>query len=74
MGTLNDLVRGRRQGMPLIRNREIVRQILSGVAHLHAEQIIHRDLNSFNILVSFSSGTVGELIKLTDFGMSSIVR
>ena len=74
MGTLNDLVRGRRQGMPLIRNREIVRQILSGVAHLHAEQIIHRDLNSFNILVSFSSGTVGELIKLTDFGMSRIVR
>ena len=69
-GTLSNLVEGECEG-PKGGNREILRQIVSGLKHLHDKNIIHRDLKPGNILVSFPDGdTVPPRIKLADFGLS----
>lgn len=48
--------------------RLYTRQILEGVAYLHKNGVIHRDLKGANILID-SDGTV----KLTDFGTSKLI-
>jgi len=46
---------------------EIIRQLLDGIGHAHAERVIHRDIKPANILVN-SDGR----IKLSDFGIARI--
>ncbi len=46
--------------------REVVRQLLSAVGHLHNHQVCHCDLKPSNILVT----TDGNVVKLIDFGLS----
>ena len=49
-GTLDDLVKGRYNGAPIIRiNWLIVRQIVVGLCYLHRNGVVHRDLNPRNV-------------------------
>lgn len=52
---------------PLIRN--FIRQVLIGLAYLHGEDIIHRDIKGANILIDIK-GTV----KISDFGISKKIN
>lgn len=47
----------------------IVRQIISAVAHLHANGIAHRDLKPQNLLCA---GAQGDDIRVADFGLSKM--
>ena len=51
-----------------------MRQITSGLEHLHLKEIVHCNLKPANIQISFPDGTVGPLMKLTNFGMLRIVK
>eukprot|EP00755_Sulcionema_specki_P021887 Sspe_Gene.75175::Locus_46980_Transcript_1_1_Confidence_1.000_Length_1211::g.75175::m.75175/K17533/MAP3K19, YSK4; mitogen-activated protein kinase kinase kinase 19 len=64
-GTLGSLVRRLEQPLQESTVVSYVRQILRGVAYLHTNNIIHRDLKGDNILLQ-NQGQV----KLTDFGTS----
>lgn len=54
-------------GEALISN--FVRQILTGLAYLHSQDIIHRDIKGANILVDNHGG-----VKISDFGISKRVE
>ena len=41
-----------------------MRQILEGVAYIHKEKFLHRDLKSANILL-----TAAGVVKIADFGL-----
>jgi calcium/calmodulin-dependent protein kinase I len=49
---------------------QIIRQVLSGVSHLHEKRIVHRDLKPENLLLSSKESNAD--IKITDFGLSEI--
>ncbi len=46
---------------------DYTRQILSGLARLHAAGIIHRDIKPFNLLI-----TDDDTVKICDFGLSKL--
>jgi cyclin-dependent kinase 2 len=46
--------------------KNILRQILKGINHMHSKLVMHRDLKPQNILVNKATGVV----KLADFGLS----
>uniref|UniRef100_A0A183E633 Protein kinase domain-containing protein n=1 Tax=Gongylonema pulchrum TaxID=637853 RepID=A0A183E633_9BILA len=45
--------------------KTLLRQLLSGVAHMHDQWILHRDLKSSNLLLSHKG-----ILKIGDFGLS----
>lgn len=47
-----------------------IKQILCGLAHVHAHGVIHRDLTPHNILVDDRDAPAQGQIKICDFGMS----
>lgn len=61
-GQLYDVLKSGRQIAPVM-IVEWARQIASGMAYLHKHQLIHRDLKSPNVLISFN-----ETLKISDFG------
>ena len=57
--------------MPVPRALEIMRQVLSGLAHAHELGIIHRDIKPANIILSQKAG-LGDHVKILDFGLARL--
>jgi len=53
--------------------KDILRQLTKGLAHLHNLGIVHRDIKPTNILI-FVSEDGTELIKLADFNISKVLK
>lgn len=53
-------------------NGRLILHMTRGLMYLHAGNILHRDLKSLNILISYDEN--GYNAKLTDFGISKIVN
>jgi serine/threonine protein kinase len=57
---------------------EILRQVLAGLRHAHANGLIHRDVKPENILVHERARTEGygaeSVVKITDFGLGRIAN
>ena len=60
--SLFDVLRNKDASLTLLRRLEIAHELASGVSYLHAQQGVHRDIKSLNVLVR------GNDIKLADFG------
>ncbi|HEX3761436.1 MAG TPA: protein kinase [Kofleriaceae bacterium] len=56
---------------PIGRAVEIVRQVLSGLAHAHELGIIHRDIKPANLVLSQKTG-LGDHVKILDFGLARL--
>jgi serine/threonine protein kinase len=57
--------------LPPTRVLGLVRQILSGLSHAHAQGIVHRDLKPENIVVTDSPGLVDH-VRILDFGLAKL--
>lgn len=57
--------------IPIARAVELLRQILSGLAHAHEHGIIHRDIKPANIVLSQKAG-LGDHVKILDFGLARL--
>ncbi|MBA3465701.1 MAG: protein kinase [Deltaproteobacteria bacterium] len=59
--------------VPAARAIEIVKQVLSGIAHAHELGIIHRDIKPANIILSQKVG-LGDHVKILDFGLARLTQ
>jgi eukaryotic-like serine/threonine-protein kinase len=66
---LKDLIAGGPQ--PIARAIDIVRQVLSGLAHAHELGIIHRDIKPANLVLSQKTA-LGDHVKILDFGLARL--
>ncbi len=62
--TLKELIQSK-GAIPLEETVDIISQVMSAIAHAHANHIIHRDIKPHNILISLSNEA-----KVTDFGIA----
>lgn len=67
-GNLLDLLQNHPAGLPLADCASLLRCLLSALAHLHAQRVIHRDVKPENLLVSHDKMTGARTAKLCDFG------
>ncbi|KAG0260885.1 hypothetical protein DFQ27_003298, partial [Actinomortierella ambigua] len=66
-GTLQSAILDRRLGEGWIKKGEISKEIAKGLAYIHSNKIIHRDLKSGNVLL-----TRHLEVKLCDFGLAQV--
>ncbi len=52
---------------------DLITQILSGIAFLHHNSIVHRDIKPGNILVQSNGPDVTPVIRITDFGLAKFL-
>ena len=57
--------------LPPRRALALVRQIASGLAHAHAQGVVHRDVKPANIMISEEIGT-GDHARILDFGLARL--
>ncbi len=57
--------------IPPLRALGLMRQIASGLAYAHAQEIVHRDVKPANIMISDEIGT-GEHVRILDFGLARL--
>jgi tRNA A-37 threonylcarbamoyl transferase component Bud32 len=55
----------------LARSSDIIRQVLSGLAHAHELGIVHRDIKPANIMISEKAG-YGQQVRILDFGLARL--
>ncbi len=56
---------------PAVRALHVVRQLLAGLGHAHAQGIIHRDLKPENLILSDEAG-LGDHLRILDFGLAKL--
>ncbi|HSD86123.1 MAG TPA: protein kinase [Kofleriaceae bacterium] len=52
---------------------DIVRQVLSGLAHAHELGIVHRDIKPANIMITEKAG-LGSQVRILDFGLARLTE
>jgi eukaryotic-like serine/threonine-protein kinase len=57
--------------LPAKRVLGLVRQVLAGLAHAHAQNIVHRDIKPDNIILTEAVG-LGEQVRILDFGLAKL--
>ncbi|HEU4733557.1 MAG TPA: protein kinase [Kofleriaceae bacterium] len=57
--------------LPVRRALALVRQIAAGLAHAHAQGVVHRDVKPANIMISEEIGT-GDHARILDFGLARL--
>lgn len=67
--SLRTLLDSERLAVP--RALDIIRQVLSGLAHAHEQGITHRDIKPDNIMVD-SSSAFGDQVRILDFGLAKL--
>jgi len=55
------------------RASDIIRQVLSGLAHAHELGIVHRDIKPANIMISEKAGH-GRQVRILDFGLARLLE
>jgi eukaryotic-like serine/threonine-protein kinase len=76
-----DLVRGaslvdildKERRIEVGRAADIIRQVLSGLAHAHELGIVHRDIKPANIMISEKAG-LGQQVRILDFGLARLTE
>ena len=63
-GSLAEWARAQAGPPPVARIRELLRQVLVGLAHAHAKGVVHRDLKPANLLLDTDG-----VLKIADFGL-----
>jgi len=58
--------------MPPFRVVDLIRQVLEGLAHAHAQGVVHRDIKNENIFLL--GGEAGRQVKLLDFGIAKVTH
>eukprot|EP00118_Oscarella_pearsei_P021855 m.248697 g.248697 ORF g.248697 m.248697 type:complete len:139 (+) comp40291_c1_seq3:2130-2546(+) len=59
---------GKRTAFPA---RKVLLDVAKGVAHLHKNKYVHKDIKPSNILLKFNAGSV--VAKVADFGLSVVL-
>ncbi|ATB36594.1 serine/threonine protein kinase [Cystobacter fuscus] len=57
--------------LPVKRALGIVRQVLAGLAHAHAQNIVHRDIKPDNLILAEATG-LGDQLRILDFGLAKL--
>ena len=70
--SLRDLITRERR-LPARRAANIACQLLGGVAHAHAQGIVHRDIKPDNIMVS-AKEALGDHVQILDFGLARLLE
>lgn len=70
--TLRQYIAKHPEGLPVDRCGEIARQVLAGLAEMHAAGIVHRDISPTNIFICDLPGT-GSIAKLLNFGVAKVL-
>ncbi|CAK5281160.1 unnamed protein product, partial [Mycena citricolor] len=69
-GTLRQFI-SRYKGLSERMTKHLMRQLFTGLAYMHSQHVIHRDIKPDNILLTSDTPPV---VKITDFGVAAIVK
>src|SRR5687767_500200 len=56
-----------------VKTCDILKQVLSGLAHAHELGIVHRDIKPANIMISEKAG-LGQQVRILDFGLARLTE